>query len=205
MARLDLATRTGRIVDALADRDLLNLPKTLRIQLERFTRAIGVDYDKFIRYAPSTRQRYIRAARKGRTAEQERARVREQRKQRKQEPTIIEKVVDPRLGEIEDLRAWLEERVDTKAGPRTEMDNLQSDPLLARDSVTEHIQAYGVSYVLKQLRGMKSGYDDNGKGAMRWRGFLASESAPDRPDERWYWYHGSPRLLTGPIDWSKLR
>lgn len=205
MARLDLSTRAERIARAIAGRDLAALPKTLRIQVERFTRAIGIDVDKFIGYAPSTRQRYIRAARQGRTATQERERVKAQRRQRAERKAAIPSIVDPRYAEIEDLRAWLDERVETSRGNRTITDDIDADMLLSHDSISEHIQVYGVNYVLRQLRGMKAGYQDTGLGADRWRGFKASESMPDHPDERWFWYHGKLRLITGPIDWSKIR
>lgn len=205
MAKLDLSTRAERIAKAIAGRDLAALPKTLRIQLERFTRSIGIDVEKFIGYAPSTRKRYIAAARKGRTAAQERERVKVQRREREERKRAIPSIVDPRMAEIEDLRAWLDERVETVQGVRTVTDDIDADILLSRDSIREHIQAYGVQYVLSQLRGMKRGYEDLGIGQDRWRGFKASEHMPDHPDERWFWYHGKLRLITGPIDWSKIR
>lgn len=205
MARLDLATRAERIAKAIGGRDLAELPKSVRAQLERFTRAIGIDVEKFIGYAPSTRQRYIRAAKKGRTAAQERERVKLQRQERQRKRKDVGIPVDPRLIEIESLREWLDERIETAQGPRTITDDIDADILLSRDSVNEHIQVYGIQYVLSQLRGMKAGYQDTGLGSERWRGFKASEHMPDHPDERWFWYHGKLRLVTGPIDWSKIR
>lgn len=204
MARLDLATRADRIAKAIAGRDLAELPKGVRTQVERFARAIGVDVEKFIGFAPSTRQKYIRAAKKGRTAAQERERVKLQRQERKRRKDVG-LPVDPRLIEIEQLRDWLDERIETTQGDRTITDDIDADILLSRDSIREHIQVYGVQYVLSQLRGMKSGYQDTGLGGERWRGFKASEHMPDHPDERWFWYHGKLRIITGPIDWSKIR
>lgn len=198
MARLTLTTRAERLASALVGRDITNLPKYLQKQVNAFVKAIGIDAERFIGYAPSTRQRYIRAARQGRTAAQERERVRVQRQERKRRklPPREGPGVDLRRAEIERLRAWLDERIDTHRGPITETDYLEEDILLTPDSIENHIRVYGEDYVLTQLRGMQNSYNDPNVGNIRWHGFKASEVMPDHPDERWYWYHGKPRIVT---------
>ena len=199
MARLDLTTRAQRLSQALVGRDITNLPKYLQKQVDTFARAIGIDAERFVSYAPSTRQRYLRAARQGRTAAQERERVRVQRQERKRRKELPKREgpgVDLRRAEIERLRAWLDERIDTHRGEATDTDYLDEDILLTRDSIEAHIRVYGEHYVLTQLRGMQNSYNDPNVGNVRWHGFKASEVMPDHPDERWYWYHGKPRIVT---------
>lgn len=206
MARLDLATRAERIAKAIAGRDLTQLPKTVQVQVDRFARAIGITAERFIGYAPSTRQKYIRAAKRGRTAAQERERVKAQRQQR-QAAKRAEVPVDPRLIEIEQLRVWLDERIDTTNGPLVHSDYLDSDILLSRDGINEHLRVYGVAYVLRMLRGMKRGFTDINQAVDRWRGFKADMTIEDHPDERWYWYHGKLRMLdiNDPFDLERMR
>jgi len=201
--RLSLAERAERSARLLS-RDLGNLPKTARRELERLTDAIGISVEQFIAYKPSTRKRYIQAAKKGRTAAQERERVRTQRVERAKRKRFIGGEPDPRRVEIERLRRWLDERVDTSRGNRTVVDDIEADVLLSPDSIESHISVYGVDYTLRQLRGMKAGYDELDTGQSRWRSFKASEAIPDHPDERWYWYHGRIRLVNA-IDFKLLR
>jgi hypothetical protein len=200
MARLDLSTRAARIAQLIAGRDLTALPKTVRIQVERFTRAAGIDFDKFVGYAPSTRRRYIAAARKGRTAAQERERVRGQRRER----AARRPAVDPRITEIWELRAWLDERIDTTKSGATQTDELDTDILLSTESTQDHIDTYGTAYTLRQMRGMKRGYQDFNEAQNRWRSFKGAATTPDHPDERWFWYHGKLRQVDG-LDWKLLR
>lgn len=201
MPRLDLATRAARLQRALAGRDVTKLPKTTRVQLERFAKDAGISPETFIGYAPSTRQKYLRAAKQGRTVKQERERVRRQRKEREKK-YAGEAPRKTKLAEIEELRAWLDEHIDTDKGPRTSVDDLAAETLLSRQSIEDHIKAYGQDYVLKQLRGMREGFDNVPKAQTRWNGFKASEAYPDHPDERWYWYHGKLRLIKLPANWN---
>lgn len=200
MAKLDLSTRAERI-GKLVGRDLGSLPKTPRLALKRFTDAIGIDFEKFVGYKPSTQKRYIRAARQGRTAEQERQRVKEVRAAKRERSPAV----STRAAEIESLRLWLDDRIETTRGMRTITDELDVDTLLSAESIELHIDVYGETYVRDQLRAMKKSYIDTGHGGDRWRAFNASSAMPDHPDERWFWYHGRLRIHQGPIDWANIR
>lgn len=204
MARLDLATRAGRLAENLAGRSLDALPKYLQRDLERFARAIGIEPATFIGYAPSTRQRYIRAARQGRTAAQERERVREQRRvraERKKAQPPDQPNVDRRIAEIKRLQQWLIEwGIDTTRGEHTQVDVLRSQVLLSDEAIEAHIRTYGVNYVLEHLRAMKLGARDKRVATARWQAFKASDFYPDEEeDERWFWYHAVSLHYSGDI------
>lgn len=205
MARLDLATRAGRLAENLAGRSLDALPKYLQRDLERFARAIGIEPTTFIGYAPSTRQRYIRAARQGRTAAQERERVREQRRVRaerkKAEPAKVVSLEQRKYDEIKQLQQWLIEwGIDTTRGEHTQVDVLRSQVLLSDEAIEAHIRTYGIDYVLQHLRDMKLGARDKRVATSRWQAFKASDFYPDEEeDERWFWYHAVSLHYSGDI------
>lgn len=207
MPRLDLSTRATRIAQELAGRSLDTLPKYVQRDLERFTRAIGIDVATFTGYAPSTQTRYIRAAKKGRTAAQERERVREQRKARaatKKEQAPTGDVAKRR--EIKELQKWLIEwGIDTTKGKYTQVDKVRAEVLLSDEGISAHIRVYGVDYVLQHLRGMKEGAIDKRVATSRWQAFKASDFYPDEEeDERWFWYHAISLHYSGDITFGSM-
>jgi hypothetical protein len=203
MARLDLATRAARLADNLAGRSMDALPKYLQRDLDRFTRAIGIDVATFTGYAPSTRRRYIHAAQQGRTAAQERARVREQRKARevKKQSVKVVSADQRKLDEIRKLQKWLIEwGIDTSKGQYTQVDKVRAEVLLSDEGISAHIRVYGIDYVLEHLRGMKEGAIDKRVATARWQAFKASDFYPDEEeDERWFWYHAVSLHYSGDI------
>lgn len=203
MARLSLSTRASRLQMRLAGRDLTNaesLPKTIRTEIERFARAAGIPLAQFLGYKPSTQQRYIRAAKKGRTAPQERQRVREQAKARQREkakPKEQPPGESVKMRQIWRIRDELKRRgVDTTKGDRTATDRLDYPDLLSDDSIRAHVSVYGETYVLKHLKDMLKAIDDKNFAVDRWHAFQASPAVPD-DDERWFWYHTSAYLYYG--------
>lgn len=196
MAKLSLATRAARYGHLLS-----STPDTLsqknRGERDKLLRAIGVSPEQWSSYAPSTRRKYLAAAKRGNTASVERARVREQRKarsQRTRSPDISKRT------EIEQLRQKLiQEGMDTNRGFDTETDELDSDILLSREAIDDHIRYYGIDYVLRHLRDQWDSVDfylrnDRNPGNTRWRrwkAFAASPKYRGSEDERWFWYHTS--------------
>lgn len=210
MARkLTLAERVVRFRASFFERPIESLSKTARTEAERLARQLGVSVERLFSWAPSTRRRYLSAARQGRNVSQERERVRTQRREREKRRAVQLPRIDERRRRIEELRAWLNERINTDKSPFTQTDELDEERLLSPDSIDEHIKVYGVDYVLKQLEGMRQGYIDKPTAESRWHGFKASSVVPDHPDERWYWYHGTLRMGgIGPgmarVDFSRM-
>jgi hypothetical protein len=206
MARLDLSTRATRLANSLAGRSIDALPKYLQRDLERFTRAIGIDVETFTRYAPSTRQRYIRAAKQGRTAAQERERVRAQRAARPKK-TKTEKTggIKTRRQHIKDLQKWMiAHGMDATRGEFTKMDDLRSENLLSDDAIDAHIRVYGEEYVYVHLLQMKNAMIDKRFATAQWQAFKASDYYVDDVDERWWWYHSSAILDYSGIGFGSL-
>lgn len=202
MARLNLATRAGRIQPLLKNRDLEHLPKTVQKQLDLFTASIGVSTDTFIQWAPSTRTRYIRAAKRGYTVMQERARVKVQREAAGQRR--IARKSDPRIQRILNLREQImAEGFDDEAGPDTHTDKYHYQHLYSDVALNTYIRTYGVTKVTvlmeQQLDAIQQ-YNrslgiDRSVGQTHLRAATGSIEASEyrqrlgRQDERWFWYH----------------
>lgn len=205
MARLDLSTRAARIAESLAGRSLDALPKYLQQDLERFTRAIGIDVNTFTGYAPSTQRRYINAAKKGRTAAQERERVRQQRAARPKKPKRTVPARKTKLEQITELQQWLlRHGLNTELGTYTKTDNLRSQVLLSDEAIEAHVRVYGEQYVLDHLKNMKEAMIDKRFATARWQAFKASEYYQDDVDERWWWYHSSALHYSGDVTWGSM-
>lgn len=192
MPRLDLATRATRIQQRIRGRDLTGqLPGGVRTDIDRFARAIGVTPERFVSWSPSTRARYISAAKKGRTVAQERARQREQRKARLRPYGVTRQTKRQQIESIADrlVTVW---GLDTTKGPDTHVDDIASQVMLSETGINDHISVYGETYVLEHLKVMLDSVESAPHvGRERWNVFKASPSYADE-DERWYWYHSSP-------------
>ena len=162
MARRPLPILAEAIANALV-KPIGEWSKRAQRDLAVFSRAIGITPEQFTAYAPSTRKKYVNAARAGRTAAQERERVRVQRKERterKKREQVTGTGVgngirnDPRFRELQRIRDELyEEGYNDEAGDLTQVDSIGAPKLYADDSLEEHIKVYGFDYVLDHARG----------------------------------------------------
>lgn len=204
MARLSLSTRAERWWPKLAHRDLDQLPKGLSHQLDLLVKAMGLSREQFARYKPSTRLKYVRAARQGRTASAERERVKTQRVARQQRKNAQARTTsraqsDKMLAQqdrIQELRRTLiyEYGMNTVADENTHVDAIAARVLLSQESLNEHVARYGYDYVLRRLEGMLRAVETQGVGAEQWNTFM--NSLKDKgDDERWFWYHSQPTAV----------
>lgn len=203
MARLNLSSRVEKWWPKLAKRDLEELPGGLSKQLDLLLRQMGITREQFVKYRPSTRAKYISAAKKGRTVPEERTRVKEQRTARKAAKTTSDKATreaaadrrEVKLSRIMEIRRLLvaEYGMDTHRGDNTQVDQIEAEVLLARQSIYEHIKVYGVDYVLDRMEHMLLAVESDGIGARQWTDFAASSETDI--DERWFWYHTQPTAL----------
>lgn len=208
LQNLAKAARQARSGDVAAQ------PKGVQRDVGVFARAIGVTPETFYGWAPSTRLKYIRAAEQGRTAAQERARVRtvravksaKKRSMGPERPTGVK--ADPRWARVRYLQREMEiEGLNTTPGPETGVDRLGYEDLYSSESLVAHITTYGYPYVLdrmeQQYRAIREfntqgelratiGQDEfRGRfGHLTRRDFAASDAVAD-DDERWYWYHAN--------------
>lgn len=202
MARLSLATRAARYGTFL-NSDPGSLSTRNRGERDKLLRAMGISASQWDSYAPSTRRKYLNAAKRGQSASDERSRVREQRKNRpKQRGRRKGLGLKSKRDEIEELRQRLvNEGMDTSQGlGDVETDELDSAVLLSRSAVDDHIRYYGEDYVLKHLTEMWDTLDqylqgNRDVGTFRWRRFKATPLYRRNEDERWFWYHPSPYAM----------
>ncbi len=195
MTRLSLSTRVEKWWPKLAGRDLDALPTGLSHQLDLLVKQMGVSRETFVSYKPSTRLKYVRAAKKGRTVGAERARVKEQRAAK-----VVEKrnadinARGEKLDKIMRLRERLiyEYSMDTSRGDNTQVDQIEAEVLLSRDSIIRHIAVYGADSILLKMEGMLDAVENADTGARNWQQFAASAELDT--DERWFWYHSQPTI-----------
>lgn len=210
MARRPLPNLADVIGKALV-KPIAEWTKRTQRDLAVFSRAIGVTPEQFTAYAPSTQRKYVAAAKKGRTAAQERERVRGVRaarvERKKQETQTAPSNVrnDPRFRELQQIRDRLyEEGFDDRAGDLTQTDDINAYRLYADDSLVEHVKIYGFDYVLDHARTQLASveaYNRNDRSVGRDKMFqrmraldleaLAASAEAEGEDERWYWYHAS--------------
>ena len=198
-----------------AQGDVTAQPKRVQRDVGVFARAIGVTPETFYGWSLSTRLKYIRAAEHGRTATDERARLRTQRavsdakKRSKTTPGTGGGVKgDNRWARVKFLQREMEiEGLNTTPGPETGVDRLGYEDLYSDESLVAHITTYGYPYVLDrmehQYRAIRE-YNTQGElratigqdefrtrfGHLARRDFAASDAVAD-DDERWYWYHAN--------------
>jgi hypothetical protein len=100
-----------------------------------------------------------------------------------------------KLSRIMEIRRLLvaEYGMDTHRGDSTQVDQIEAEVLLARQSIYEHIKVYGVDYVLEHMEDMLSAVETDGVGTRRWNDFAASSETD--VDERWFWYHTQPTAV----------
>src|SRR5213076_1929047 len=102
--RLTLAEQAERLADVIRQgADVSSLPQRLAKQLDRFERDLGLTRS-FSSYSPRTRERYLMAARKGRTAREQREFEREQRRLREEQKRGENIESDSRWAEVIRLR-----------------------------------------------------------------------------------------------------
>ena len=209
MARRPLPTLADVISKALV-KPVAEWSKRAQRDLATFSKAMGIAPETFAGYAPSTQRKYISAARQGRTAAQERERVREVRRVRKQRnlpPRTGGSGIrnDPRWRQLIEIRDKLyEEGFNDTANDFTKTDQVDAPNLYSDESLEKHITIYGYDYVIdhasSQLEAVQA-YNRNDRGVGRARimerfhtldleAFAASAAVEDE-DERWYWYHAS--------------
>jgi hypothetical protein len=204
MTRLSLSNRVARWWPKLAQRDLDQLPKGLSHQLDLLVKAMGISREQFARYKPSTRLKYVRAARHGRTVSAERERVKAQRVARQQRKDAEARQAgrarsDKMLAQqdrIQELRRTLvyEYGMNTVADENTHVDAIAARVLLSQESINEHVARYGYDYVLRRLEDMLHAVETQGVGAEQWGTFM--NSLKDQgDDERWFWYHSQPTAV----------
>lgn len=212
-ARKTLAERAELVTQLTRGRDLEALPKGILKQIELFERALGLTPSAFLSYSKRTRQRYVGAARKGRTAKQQREyenelkRARVARKRAGMPATTVQG--DPRWKRVQHLKRELViEGMIVLKGSDTQTDRLDFIDLYSDDSLVSHITVYGYPYVLDRLehqfRAIRQYNTSGGKsrsigrkgmeakfGTTNRRDFAASPKAFYNEDERWYWYHAT--------------
>lgn len=220
--RRTLEERAARVTELIKGRDLTQLPKKTLVEISRLQKALGLDRD-FLSYSTRSRQRYIQAAKQGRTAAQQRQVERQVRRQR--ESTKLPRAAasikgDHRWKRVTSLvRELKTEGMNVRKGDNTYTDDLDYDDLYSDESLEAHIRVYGYPYVVGRLehqyaairqyntsggKARSLGRDDMRKqfGTLARRDFAASERSGYTTDERWFWYHASGSWMDSPSDGS---
>lgn len=217
MPRKTPQQRAIRVENLLKGRDLDSLPKYVMREVEFLAEDLGISAEKFLSYKPSTRAKYIRAAKRGQTATDMRRREQSRRAVRKEQEEIAyhgDPQNDRQWAEVIRLRDAIRSHgLNTTKGEFTRTDKLDQYDLLSDESLVRHIIVYRFPYVLNNLRKMLANIQRDpaprrkaGRAARtRWmkkygdkmaRDFAATS---DYDDERWFWYHTGPTLYYGPV------
>lgn len=219
MARLSLSIRAQRLAESMRGKswsDPSRLTKAQNTQIRLLAKQMGVTEERLRSYKPSTRSKYMSAAKKGLTAQQMRERDRTLRRLRKKTPVSPKRRADLNRdwSVITRLRDKLFEegiRVTDDDGI-AKRDRLDFFDLYSDESLRAHLRTYGFDYVRThmegQLQAIKQYNQSGGReriigrrrlqaafGTVAVRQLRASQTHDE--DERWFWYHA--RLHYGDV------
>src|SRR5207302_9196156 len=201
--RRTLAEQADRLASAILG-DLDQVPASVAREITRLESDLGLTRP-FASYSRRTRRRYLAAARKGRTAREQREAESAQRKQRTEQRKGRGIESDPRWREIIEKRNEMWDLgLNTTAGPDTQMDELEFEDLITDESLRAHVMAHGFAFVQRRIDGQLlaireyawsfGARRDIGRERMRKKfGTIVQRdikgAGKDEEDERWFWYH----------------